>query len=1046
MDLLYQKYKWYSGGINMGIGQREKATQKRVIKLFAQELGYTYLGDFTERKNSNIETELLTKFLIRKGYSPVLISRALKELQDAAGDQSVNLYDLNEQTYKKLRYGVKVSESVGQHKITVQFVDWEHPLENDFYIAEEVTIKHKRPDLVLYINGIAFAVIELKRSTVSMSEGIRQNLTNQRPDMIMQFFATIGLVLAGNDSEGARYGTTGTPEKYYLSWKEDPNAKDEVSVAVRAQIEKYPLRLDKNLISLCRKERFVELLHNFIVFDSGVKKTCRPNQFFGNMAARDFVRRHDGGIIWHTQGSGKSLTMVWLSKWIKENISDSRILIITDRDELDVQIEQVFAGVNESIVRIRRGSELIRKINDTSPVMMCSLIHKFGKKNRGKSGESDYAGFIEELKRSPPENFSPKGDFYVFVDECHRTQSGKLHKAMETILPNATFIGFTGTPLMKKDKETSLEVFGPYIHRYKFDEAVRDKVVLDLRYEAREVEQNVVQQDRIDAWFEAKTRGLTGVAKAKLKQRWGNLQKMFSSKARLGQIVADIVFDMETKPRLHDGRGNAMLVAGSIYQACKFYELFQETELKGKCAIVTSYEPSVGDIRTETVGDDGETEAVEQYEIYMKMLGGKDPKAFEKEAKEKFIKQPEQMKLLIVVDKLLTGFDAPPATYLYIDKSMRDHGLFQAICRVNRLDGEDKEFGYIIDYKDLFRSLENAVADYTSEAFDCYDKEDVSGLLTDRLDKAKEQLEDSLEALRALCEPVAPPKDMVDYYHYFCGANTEAFDLDELEENMPKREQLYNLSATALRAFGEVSGELQEKYHYTVEQIKALEREVTYYIKVRDDVRLASGDYVDLKKYDPDMRHLIDTYLSADPSRVLTSFGGATLVELLVDNGISALKDMPSSTPKEQEAVAETIENNIGKEIVERTQSNPKYYEKMSALLRELIEKRKNDVINYEEYLRQIVELARKVHKPESGTEYPPEIRESAAKRAFYDHLNGDTVVANQIYDAVMSSKQDNFRGSKIKERKIWRAIRAVVKDDQEADQLLALVKEQSEF
>lgn len=1030
----------------MRVGQREKSTQKRVIRLFVQELGYTYLGDFTDRINSNIETDLLTKFLTRKEYSPLLISRALKELQDAAGNQSVNLYDLNEETYKKLRYGVKVSESVGLHKLTVQFVDWEHPLENDFYIAEEVTIKHKRPDLVLFINGIAFAVIELKRSTISISEGIRQNLTNQRPDMIMQFFATIGLVLAGNDSEGIRYGTTGTSEKYYLSWKEDSNAQDEVSVAVRAQIEKYPLRLDKNLISLCRKERFVELLHNFIVFDSGMKKTCRPNQFFGNMAARDFVRRNEGGIIWHTQGSGKSLTMVWLSKWIKENIHNSRILIITDRDELDIQIEQVFAGVNEKIVRIRRGSELIQKINDTSPVIMCSLIHKFGKKNRNKSGEADYTGFIEELKRSLPENFSPKGDFYVFVDECHRTQSGKLHKAMETILPKAVFIGFTGTPLMKKDKETSLEIFGPYIHRYKFDEAVRDKVVLDLRYEAREVEQNVVQQERIDAWFEAKTRGLTGVAKAKLKQRWGNLQKMFSSKARLGQIVADIVFDMETKSRLHDGRGNAMLVAGSIYQACKFYELFQETELKGKCAIVTSYEPAAGDIRTETVGDDGETEAVEQYEIYMKMLNGKEPKAVEKEVKEKFIKQPERMKLLIVVDKLLTGFDAPHATYLYIDKTMRDHGLFQAICRVNRLDGEDKEFGYIIDYKDLFRSLEMAVADYTSEAFDCYDKEDVSGLLTDRLDKAKEQLEDSLEALRALCEPVAPPKDMVDYYHYFCGTNTETFDLDELEGNMPKREQLYNLSAAALRAFGEVSGELQEKYRYTVDQIKAIEREVTYYIKVRDDVRLASGDYVDLKKYDPDMRHLIDTYLSANPSRVLTSFGGATLVELLVDNGIAALKDMPSSTPKEQEAVAETIENNVGKEIVEKTRSNPKYYEKMSELLRELIAKRKNDVINYEEYLRQIVELAKKVHKPESGTEYPADIRESAAKRAFYDYLDGDANVANQLHEAVMFSKQDNFRGSKIKERKIWRAIRAIVRDDQKATELLALIKGQSEY
>ena len=567
-----------------------------------------------------------------------------------------------------------------------------------------------------------------------------------------------------------------------------------------------------------------------------------------------------------------------------------------------------------------------------------------------------------------------------------------------------------------------------------------------MRYEAREVEQNVVQQERIDAWFEAKTRGLTGVAKAKLKQRWGNLQKMFSSKARLGQIVADIVFDMETKSRLHDGRGNAMLVAGSIYQACKFYELFQETELKGKCAIVTSYEPAAGDIRTETVGDDGETEAVEQYEIYMKMLNGKEPKAFEKEVKEKFIKQPERMKLLIVVDKLLAGFDAPHATYLYIDKTMRDHGLFQAICRVNRLDGEDKEFGYIIDYKDLFRSLEMAVADYTSEAFDCYDKEDVSGLLTDRLDKAKEQLENSLEALRALCEPVTPPKDMVDYYHYFCGTNTEAFDLDELEGNMPKREQLYNLSAAALRAFGEVSGELQEKYRYTVDQIKAIEREVTYYIKVRDDVRLASGDYVDLKKYDPDMRHLIDTYLSANPSRVLTYFGGATLVELLVDNGIATLKDMPSSTPKEQEAVAETIENNVRKEIVEKTRSNPKYYEKMSELLRELIAKRRNDVINYEEYLRQIVELAKKVHKPESSTEYPADIRESAAKRAFYDYLDGDANVANQLHEAVMFSKQDNFRGSKIKERKIWRAIRAIVRDDQKATELLALIKEQSEY
>lgn len=1032
----------------MSIGQKEKVTQNRVIKLFVDELGYTYLGNFTERKNSNIEIELLEKFLVRKKYSRTLINRAIKILLDTANNQSQNLYDLNENTYKKLRYGVNVSEHVGQHKKNINFIDWENPLNNDFYIAEEVTIKHKRPDLVLYINGIALGVIELKRSIVSISEGIRQNLTNQRPDMIMNFFATIALVMAGNDSEGIRYGTIGTAEKYYLSWKEDKLAQDDISISVRQQIEKYPLRLDKNIISLCKKERFIEIINNFIVYDSGVKKLCRPNQFFGNLAARPFICKHEGGIIWHTQGSGKSLTMVWLSKWIKENIPDSRILIITDRDELDLQIEQVFAGVEENILRMHKGSELISKINDTLPTLMCSLIHKFGRKGNSENNEEAYKSYIEELKSSLPENFSPKGTFFVFVDECHRTQSGKLHQAMKTIIPNGTFIGFTGTPLMKKDKETSLEVFGPYIHRYKFDEAVKDKVVLDLRYEAREVEQNVIQQDKIDMWFEAKTKGLTSVAKAKLKRRWGNMQTIFSSKSRLGQIVADIVFDMETKPRLHDGRGNAMLVASSIYQACKFYELFQETELKDKCAIVTSYEPSVSDIRTETVDITRNTELIEQYEIYMKMLNGKDPKVFEKEVKEKFIRQPEQMKLLIVVDKLLTGFDAPSATYLYIDKSMRDHGLFQAICRVNRLDGDDKEYGYIIDYKDLFRSLEKAVADYTSEAFDGYSKEDVSGLLSNRLQKAKNQLESSLEALKFLCEPVAPPKDIIDYYHYFCGSNTEAFDLEELEQNMPKREQLYKLSASALRAFGEVSSNIgiNNEENYTPKQLKMFENEVSYYIKVRDEVRLASGDYIDLKNYDPDMRHLIDTYLSADPSRVLNSFGGASLIQLLVDSGIAALRNMEASTKRDKEAIAETIENNVRKEVIEKQQSNPKYYEKMSLLLRELIEKRKNEVISYEEYLKQIIEIATKIVKPETDNNYPENIRDSAAKRALYDLFNGDTEKAIKVHEEIMYKKQDNFRGNRIKERRLKKVINNIVKDENLTDKIFELVKEQSEY
>ncbi len=1034
----------------MSVGEKEKKTQERVIKLFVNELGYTYLGDFTDRpNNSNIERKYLRAFLHKQGYSDNLVDKAIRELTNKADNQQVSLYDLNKATYSMLRYGVKVSETVGQHKTTVHFVNWDRPLENDFYIAEEVTYngrQTKRPDLVLYINGIAFGVIELKRSTVSMSEGIRQNLTNQRKEFIMPFFATVGLVMAGSDSEGLRYGVTGTPEKYFLSWREDENAADEVSVVVRNRNEEYPIKLDKNLISLCSKERFIEILHNFIIYDSGTKKICRPNQFFGVKAAQRYVKRHEGGIIWHTQGSGKSLTMVWLSKWIKENIPDSRVLIVTDRDELDTQIERVYKGVDEKIVRTKSGRDLVDKINDTSPPLMCSLIHKFGRRG-GEASERDYESFIEEVKRALPQNFLPKGDFYVFVDECHRTQSGRLHKAMNVILPSATLIGFTGTPLMKKDKLTSLEIFGPFIHKYKFDEAVQDKVVLDLRYEAREVEQNVVSQEKIDAWFESKTRSLNDVSKARLKKRWGNLQKVFSSKTRLGVIASDIIFDMETKPRLReDGHGNAMLVAGSIYQACKYYEIFQNCGFK-KCAVVTSYSPNTGDLRTETVSEDGETEAAEQYEIYRKMLNGKDADTFEAEVKKKFVEEPDQMKLLIVVDKLLTGFDAPSASYLYIDKSMSDHGLFQAICRVNRLDGEDKDFGYIIDYKDLFRSLEKAVADYTSEAFDNYDKDDVSGLLSNRLDKAKEQLEDALEALRALCEPVAVPKDEIDYIHYFCGENSEAFDLDELEENMPKREQLYELSVTAMRSFSEVSGDLKEKYAYTTEQIKTLDKEIQHFVKVRDVVRAASGDYIDLKGYDPDMRHLIDTYLSANPSRVLSSFGDIPLVELLAERGPDAVKDMPAKTKKEQEAVAETIENNVQKEIVEKRQSNPKYYEKMSALLRELIEQRKNEVINYEEYLKRIVDLAKDMRKPESTSRYPERIRNSAAMRALYDNLDSDEELAIAVHNAVLDARLDGFRGNIVKERKIRRAIEATLHGDKvKAKELMKIVIEQSEY
>src|SRR5690554_3964793 len=427
-----------------------------------------------------------------------------------------------------------------------------------------------------------------------------------------------------------------------------------------------------------------------------------------------------------------------------------------------------------------------------------------------------------------------KGILSVFVEEGHSTQSVKLYEVMTAIVPNAMFIGFTGTPLMKKDKQKSIEVFGNYIHTYKFDEAVKDGVVLDLRYEARDIEQKITSLDKIDTWFETKTRGLTDFAKTELKQKWGTLKKVFSSVGRLQKIVADILLDMETRERLQNGRGNALLVSDSIYNACRYYQLFQDSGFT-RCAIVTSFTPSHADIKGE---GENYTEKIMQYEIYQKMLNGESTEDFEDEVKKRFIDEPAQMKLLIVVDKLLTGFDAPSATYLYIDKSMKDHGLFQAICRVNRLDGEDKEYGYIVDYKDLFKSLDKSIKDYTSEAFDAYEKEDVAGLLQDRLKKGKERLDEALEEIRALVEPVEPPKEQMQFQRYFVG---DPENKDELKDTEPRRVALYKAVIKLIRAYANIADEMEEAgYHEATAQ--RIREEVKYFENIRKEVQIASGD------------------------------------------------------------------------------------------------------------------------------------------------------------------------------------------------------------
>jgi type I restriction enzyme R subunit len=1007
--------------------RNERMTQDRVVALI-ESMGYRSIGNLHHEENENVRIDDLKDWLTSTGkYDAELVTRAVSQFKrEATMNVSDDLYKKNKEVYSVLRYGVNVRMGVGEHSQQVMLIDWDHPENNDFAVAEEVTVvgeNTKRPDVVLYVNGIALGVIELKRASISVAEGIRQNLGNQDSRFIKPFFSAMQLVMAGNDSEGLKYGTIGTPERFYLSWKDDLNP-----------IDALQNRMDEQIRRMLTKERLLDIIRNFVVYDAGVKKLCRPNQYFGVKAAQARCADRDGGIIWHTQGSGKSLTMVWLAKWIKESQQDARVLIITDRTELDEQIQGVFSGVEESIHRTRSGHDLLKVLNETTPSLICSLIHKFGSKE-----EEETAEILRTFDR--PADFSPKGNLFVFIDECHRTQSGELHQAMKELLPGAMFIGFTGTPLLKKDKKKSIEVFGSYIHTYKFNEAVEDGVVLDLLYEARDVEQKVKNQSRIDAWFDAKTSGMNDIQKAELKKKWGTMKSVLSSKSRLNEIAFDIQTDFDLKPQLRDGKGNAMLVATSIYEACRYYEIFQGNGFK-ECAIVTSFEPSVASIRGEETGH-GQTMAQEQFRIYEAMLNGKTHEEFELEAKKTFKKEPAKMKLLIVVDKLLTGFDAPSCTYLYIDKKMRDHGLFQAICRVNRTDSNNdaKRYGYIVDYMGLFGSLNASIYDYTSESFDSYDEEDIDGLLKDRLKVAKERLDDDLEKVESLCMGVEAPRKIEQFIYYFCGDSAKPDDLKNREN---KRLQFYKGVVSLIRSFNNVASEMEEA-GYSKSEAESVKQKVLEFTQHRDSIKHASGDFIDLKSYEPDMRLLLDQYLAADPSRILSNLGEESLLAIIAEKGAQEASEMlPSPVRARRESVAEALQANVRSVITSEMPLNPVFYDKMSKLLSDLIDRRRKHALEYESFLRELEAIAVQIHDTSTRTGYPPTIN-TQGKQAIYDCLEDEDMTV-AVDEALRKEKPDGWQGMKVKERAVEYLIASQVKDEAKAKEVFELVKNQPEY
>lgn len=999
--------------------QKERDYQNALVKRFQEELGYTYLGNWQYAKgatvnnmgvaNSPILDDEIRSFLKEQGRTEMQIEDVLVKLKDKArlGDSKMSsLIQCNTDLYDTLIMGIKSQPSPEENHEDVMFFDFDHPQNNHFAIAEEVSYidpllgKNKRPDIVVYVNGIALAVIELKRSLVNYEEGIKQHLSNER-DFIPSFFTTTQFTIASNDDVEFRYGTIGTPLAFWCKWKRDTNKVGDTIT------EKEAYRLFFN------KENFMFFFHYGVLNDGGIKKVLRPHQIYAIKAAAKRMPQKESGVIWHSQGSGKSLTMVALASYIQKNFSNPRVVVITDRKELDLQLAGTFVKGGNKLHHAESCSDLLDTLNKGDEWLICSLIHKFGAHNHNDEAEKDESGtkvsldeYLNELQtiiaKKYGNHFSVKGDnIFVFVDECHRTQSGRLHEAMRAIMgKEVMLIGFTGTPLLKKDKgdpynaikSMSERTFGPYIHKYLHKQAVEDKVILDLQYEYRNVEQQLTSKEKVDQKLAALTAGreLTPEQKQMVEERWATMERIYSTKERIERIGYSILDDLNYGLLKHDWC-NAMLIAGSIFQAYRYYKFFSSSDLKGRCAVVTSYDPTDSDIANNSADNNKTTEAKFKYDWAKKSFeeaGVKNADEYEKRAKELFVKRPAQMKLLIVVNKLLTGFDAPCATILYIDNEIKDHTLFQAVCRVNRL-GEDikdakgdiivkthKEFGRIVDFKNLFNSIENVVTKFNDgSGFEGLDDVDIDGLLDSAVNKCKEKLLAATEAYEGL-KTIWESKSLNDLE-----ALSEYYikEYDGEEPAQTRRNIMYSITGSMVTAYNNMS-DYFSKTDLTAEQINhfaSLSREAG---TVQRKVKQKSGDDFDPKTLDPDMRQLLDQHIRAeDAETFIPSSADFSFLDLINDN-----TDVEEATEKaiheaggNANGAAEAIEGKARRVNTDWNSGDVEEYRLFSDKLQALLEELKARNATAKEKIEALIEHIKAI---KHGNDAPSDLANKRSK------------------------------------------------------------------
>ncbi len=950
-----------TGGVGMA---RENSYDERYISQIPaievlQKLGYQYLSsEEAERVRGNLYNVLLRDVLEEKlrlfnfyeykgkvyKFSDSNIQQAIRDLDEPLTNGVIKT---NESIYETLMKGRTYSEFLpdgSKKSFTIQFIDWNNIKNNVFHVVEEFDVERMdgrgtvRPDIVLFINGIPFVVIECKKASISMEQGISQMIRNQGKDYAPQLFKFIQIVMSTNKNE-TKYATCNTPKKFWSVWKEEK--KEWLESWLDKAIEgRLPTMQDKNIVSLFHPERLLEFMKFFILFDKDVKKVARYQQYFAikeiikTIQEKDENRNRQSGVIWHTQGSGKSLTMVMLTKYILSEFFEynPKVVVVTDRIELDKQIHKTFRHTRLKAMRATTGSHLVELINDSNTDIVTSLVHKFD---------------TASTKQTSVES----RDIFILVDESHRTQYGELHIKMKKVFPNACYLGFTGTPLMKKEKSTMIK-FGKLIHTYTIADGVRDKAIVPLLYEGKMVDQSVNQR-AIDNRLKMITRNLNEKQKEEVKKKWSQFERIASSNQRISMIAFDINEHFFKNYKTQGSNFKAMLATNSKIEAIRYLESFDELN-DLNCAVIIS----PPDQREGHEVVDGESKDKIQcfWKRMMERYG--TPEEYEDAIKDEFI-NGDEIDLLIVVDKLLTGFDAPRATVFYVDKPMKEHTLLQAIARVNRLY-EGKDYGFIVDYRGLLDKLDQAMQMYSGAGLENFDPKDLEGAIYDVISV--------IGSLRQY------HSDLLQIFTFIKNKQ----DVEEYEvwlEDEERREGFYGVLSNFGKNLG-ITLESEKVYNaLPPEELQKYKKDLKFFQELRKSVKLRYSDTIDHKEYEAKMQKLMDNYISAEEIIRITN-----PVDILNEKAFEEELERLDS----KRAKADAIRTRLTKSVSAKWDENPAFYKKFSERIQEAIQEYKDKRISEAEYLNKMKNIMKDYRKGESTDDYPEVIKENRNAQAFY--------------------------------------------------------------